>query len=115
MTRYNPEPCRVVNITGSDIKVETKNGNFLCRNKSFFKRLPKVTKDSDHEEDDEDDETSWRHEPRTQIHDRTSVDHQGVSANGESQETNLRRSNRIRFQPDRYGDSIPSEVISNFL
>ena len=40
MTKYNPAPCTVIETTGSEVTVMTKNGTHVCRNKSHFKKLP---------------------------------------------------------------------------
>ena len=120
MARYNPEPCRVINVTGSDVTVLTKDGKFVCRNKSFFKKLPHVAHNVDGEDDDEDDVTRSHTTMTTPVDENsneeedTQHDDQIVRTNDDPQDTDLRRSNRTRLPIPRYGDPIPSEIISYF-
>ena len=114
MTRYSPLSCKVINVTGSEVTVVTQNGKFVSRNKSYFKRVPRTLSD-----DDDDDDESAEMELNTQMNDQEIVNPNTFEENeirdGQLDESeNLRRSVRQRRQPDRYGDPIPSDIISDF-
>ena len=53
MSKYNLEPCEVTDVKGSEIKVITKNGTTLQRNRSFFKKIPQSSKGEAEEEEDD--------------------------------------------------------------
>ena len=63
MSRFHAEPHRVVNVTGSDVTVVTSGKRFLTRNKSFFKKLPRVTEHLEEDDDEEDEDTRSKTNP----------------------------------------------------
>ena len=106
MTRYCPEPCHVINVMGSDVTVVTQGRKYVCRNKSFFKKIGgKTGTREDEEEEDEMDtyENNAVALPENQhIVGRNTLD---VTEGVEDEEPsngfeNIRRSNRQRFQID---------------
>ena len=103
MTKFNAEPCLVVNITGPEVTVQTKDGGFICRNKSYEKKIPTVYSDDD---DDEDERPHDRIEESSEAYSTNASDEDDVS-----NDDIIRRSSRNRNPPERYGFPVPSEIV----
>ena len=107
MAKFNTEPCIIVNITGSEVTAQTKEGKYICRNKSYFKRIPVVSSVPD-----SDDEYEYER-PSLQIEEVPEVI--PINTNDESEQLNndLRCSSRSRRPPERYGFPVPSDIVED--
>ena len=103
MTRFSPEPCKIVNISGPEVTVLTKDGRHLCRNKSYFKKVPVTNEDDD---DDDNYTTSQNNVPNIVVTDFSDVIPENTAEN-------VRKSSRTRTIPERYGIQIPSKFIND--
>ena len=92
---FNPQMCTIVNITGPEVTVITRKGEYVSRNKSFFKRFSIVTSDDDEEEELQ----------------SSSLRHNNVIV-ADSEDPAVRRSTRVSRAPERYGNVVPSNVIN---
>ncbi len=90
---FNQTPYVVTDRTQSRVTAKNKHDHVITRNVSHYKRIPPPT-----ETDDETDDTLGNNYEHIN-NDRT-----------EHQEP-LRRSSRFVKQPQRFGDSIPSDII----
>ena len=96
ISRYNPNPFRVIKVSESDVKIRTTDGKELCRKKSFFKKLPRATNEYD----------------PVETEDKTSAFPEGLKENKD--ETETRRSNRTRQPPDRSVNQYPRILLATF-
>ena len=90
ISRYNPNPFRVIKVSKSDVTIRTTDGKELCRNKSFFKRLLRATNEYD----------------PVETEDKTSALTEGLKENKDETKTETIRSNRTRQPPDRFGEPM---------
>ena len=114
MAKFNPEPCTVVKITGPVVNVSTKEGKIICRNKSFFKKIPRPLRDDDEEEEETcNNRSNLEHNDIQE--DATTPQEVGTTSGNitEVENEDLRRSTRIRNHPERYGIQIPSKFITD--
>ena len=111
MSRFHTHPHKVVNVTGSDITVVSKDKGFLTRNKSFFKKLKNKPIQLEEEDDEEEEEEVDRRPDSVEVDCQPDSVREEIGTNG----VELRRSNRVRNFPNRYGNPIPSEIISRFI
>ena len=86
---------------GSQITPRNKDDHCIMRNVSHFKKIPNIVET---ETDDNDD-----HRQPQQQHRRLQK-----QQHGQGQRPSLRQSTRLRRQPERYGQSIPSEHINEY-
>ena len=116
MTKFSPEPCTVVHITGPEVTVRTKRGIIMSRNKSFIKKIP--VQDNMSESDISDNELV----SDTDVSDSdVELNTPSVSNTPNNTLTNdavagipneTRRSSRVSRPPERYGFSVPSEIVN---
>ena len=120
MTKFNAEPCIVVNVTGSDVTVMTNDGKFICRNKSFIKKIPLPTGTLDSGDDDEYEARGCV--PAASTPEVIRTDYSDTADTTESPDItdttrdalstdDLRRSSRNSRPPERYGFPVPSDMI----
>ena len=107
MTKFNPESAIVVNITGPEVTALKKNGTYLCRNKSFFKKVPEANTSEEDEEMHMDDSSSTNHQEPL----RASTIPTAANSSESIPQSVIRRSSRARKPPQWYGVPIPSEII----
>ena len=86
---------------GSQIISRNKDDHCITRNVSHFKKISNILET---ETDDDDD----HRQPQQQHRQLQQQQH------GQGQRLPLRRSTRLRRQPERYGHSIPSEHINGY-
>ena len=86
------------------IKARSTDGHEIERNISHFKKIPKS---NDNESDDSDDLNDY-HDHETEQNARNA---QIVNDNNEDQDQ-VRRSTRTKRVPERYGQSLPSNLIN---
>ena len=84
---FNQKPCKVIKRTGVEISAQSNDGHIFTRNISHFKRTDKQNDDTDDEQYEYQQNSSYNSQPRA------------------SSGTTVmpRRSNRVRRPPDRYG------------
>ena len=103
--RFNPRVCTVINVTGPTVTAITKEGKFVSRNKSFFKKVPQSIIDEPMVDSDSEDE--YMSASNNSARD--------TEESTEDEQTELRRSTRTRTVPERYGERAPSEVVDDVI
>ena len=93
---FNQKPYKVIKRTGVEISAQSNDGHIITRNISHFKRINKPDDDTDDEQYEYQQNSSYNNQPRA------------------SSGTTVmpRRSNRVRRPPDRYGLAYPSQIIN---
>ena len=101
---FSQKPYLVIHKNKTVIKSRSTDGHEIERNISHFKKIPKS---NDNESDDSDDLNDY-HDHETEQNARNA---QIVNDNNEDQDQ-VRRSTRTKRVPERYGQSLPSNLIN---
>ena len=110
MTRYHPDPCKVVRVDGTEVTVITKERKYLRRNKSHLKKIPRLTEDDEEDEDDSDSDKSAR--PAINRDAPGNMMNEPINSNEGIPNQDLRRSTRTRTNPERYGFPVPTDIVT---
>ena len=100
-TCFNKTPYVVTHRHGSQITARNKDDHSITRNVSHFKKIPNILETETDDDDHRQPQQQHRQLQQQQQH-------------GQRQRLPLRRSTRLRRQPERYGQSIPSEHINGY-
>ena len=103
---FNQTPYVVVYRNKTVVRAKNKHGHIIERNVSYFKRIPKPYNE-EHNTDDADDldDNFNNRNPATP---RVNANEE----NGNNADIGLRRSTRTRRQPERYGQTLPSNIVT---
>ena len=104
MPKFNPEPCTVVGVKGSEITIVTKDGTTFRRNISFCKKIPKHL-----EIEGEDDDTDIL--VNNPVPTPNEVDSPDDIEREQNEPMVVRRSTRSRCEPQRFGEPIPTDLV----
>ena len=131
MSKFNPVPCTIVNITGPEVTVITQQGEHICRNKSYIKKIPKLGHETDDDEDDYEkqcafdglasevapDDVSGHLIENESESEATTADATSDTIENENEQfdTGVKRSSRTTRMPEKYGMPVSSEIIEDNL
>ena len=97
---FNQKPYLVVHRSKTVVKARSKDGHEIERNLSHFKKIPKSNGNESDGSDDEDNDRDKTIKPNAR-------DAQAANDNNTEQ---IRTSTRTRRAPERYGQTLPSNI-----
>ena len=103
---FNQTPYVVVYRNKAVVRAKNKHGHVVERNVSYFKRIPKPNNEQYNSEDTDDFAGNFNN--RNPVTPRVNANED----NANNADVDLRRSTRTKRQPERYGHSVPSNIIT---
>ena len=106
---FNETPYIVTHRDETTVTAPNRNGHVIRRNVSHYKWIPKHNTDTDDEDITEDQIYEDNNNDNNHVYEDNNNDN---NRNDDYNNVTVRRSTRSKKEPDRYGQGVPSNVIT---
>ncbi|CAB4030550.1 PREDICTED: uncharacterized protein K02A2.6-like [Paramuricea clavata] len=110
---FNQTPYVVIYRNKTVVRARNKDGHEIERNVSHFKKIPKPSKDNEDTSEETDDfstESNNQRIPEETV--QFNMNDRNNNNRGNGMNMHPRRSTRVRKQPERYGQTLPSNIVT---